>query len=80
MSFEERSPEDDRFEEILRMDGVSIQSFHQEDPADLFPNAKYYPEFFSQNLVNPNRVLKQFLNDPQSNIRIFYLQLLRLAF
>ena len=63
MSFEERSPEDDRFEEILRMDGVSIQSFHQEDPADLFPNAKYYPEFFSQNLVNPNRVLKQLVSD-----------------
>ena len=80
MAIQERTPEDDRFEEILRLDGMNIQVFHQEPPVDLFPNAKYHPEFFNQNLVNPNRVLKQFLNDPQSNIRIFYFQLLRLAF
>ena len=80
MAYEERTPEDDRFDQIIKMEGLNIQSFHQDPPLDLFPSAETYPEFFNQNLVNPNRVLKQFLNDPQSNIRVFYLQLLRLAF
>ena len=76
----DRGPEDDRFEEILRLEGHNIRAFHQEGTETFFPNATHYPEFFNQNLVNPNRVIKQFINDPQSNIRIFYLQLLRLAF
>jgi hypothetical protein len=38
-----QTPEDDRFEEILMMDGVNIQEFHQEDPVDIFPTATYFP-------------------------------------
>ena len=72
--------EEQRFQDIQEMEGLGILNFQQEQPEDLFPNATYHPEFFNQNLVNPNRVLKQLLNDPQSNIRVFYYQLIRLAF
>lgn len=77
----EQVVEDARFEEILGLEGIDIQEFYQEAPVnDLFPNAKSYPEFFNENLVSPDRVLKEFLNNPQSNIRIFYFQVLRLGY
>ena len=46
----------------------------------MFPDAYLYPSFFNDNLVSPHRVLKLFANNTQSNIRIFYVQILRLGY
>lgn len=46
----------------------------------MFPDALTYPNFFNENLVSPNRVLKVFKDNVQSNIKIFYIQILRLAY
>jgi hypothetical protein len=46
----------------------------------MFPDAYLYPSFFNENLVSPNRILKLFASNPQSNIRIFYVQILRLGY
>jgi hypothetical protein len=47
---------------------------------EVFKNATGLPAFFDSNLVDPGRVVKSFLNDPQAHIRIFYYQYLRLCF
>jgi hypothetical protein len=47
---------------------------------EVFKNASALPTFFESNLVDPGRVVKSFLNDPQAHIRIFYYQYLRLCF
>lgn len=63
------------------MEGIDLQQFFQEVPVDdLLPPATSYPAFFNENLVSPNRILKQLLNNPQSNIRVFYFQILRLGY
>lgn len=46
----------------------------------MFPNAETFPEFFEENLVSDDRVLKQFLNNCHNNIRVFYYQFLRLGY
>ena len=73
--------EDTRFQEILSSPKYSLQSYRVDPPrSSLFPDSINYPEFFNENLVSPNRVIKEFLNDPHSNVRIFYFQLFRLGF
>lgn len=51
-------------------------------PSDkkIFVDATVLPAFFDSNLVDPARVVKVFLNDPQANIRVFYYQYLKLCF
>lgn len=72
---------DARFEDILRVPGISIEQHRGIPPAvPLFHNATVYPEFFNENLVSPYRIIKEFLNDPHANIRALYFQLLRLAY
>jgi hypothetical protein len=46
----------------------------------VFREGRALPPFFDTNLVDPGRVVKEFLNDPQSHIRIFYYQYLRICF
>lgn len=73
--------QDARFEEILSLEGIELQEFYEETPAaNMFVDAQSYPDFFSQNLVSPNRILKILSNNPQSNMRIFYFQILRLGY
>ena len=51
-----------------------------EQPQDVFMHAENLPAFFNDNLVDPARVVKHFLDDTQAHIRIFYYQYLRLCF
>lgn len=77
----EMTPEQQRFQEALRAEGYSLTSFPVDNPSNLFPdNVGPEPEFFKSNLQSPNRILKVFKNDPHSNIRIFYFQLLRVTY
>lgn len=73
--------EDTRFQEILELEGIGLDEFFEQNAnTDLFVDAQTYPVFFNDNLVSPNRVLKEFINNPHSNIKIFYLQLFRLGY
>ena len=73
--------QDARFEEILSLEGIELQEFYEETPAgNMFVDAQSYPDFFGENLVSPNRILKILSNNPQSNMRIFYFQILRLGY
>lgn len=47
---------------------------------EVFKNSTALPAFFDSNLVDPGRVVKALINDPQAHIRIFYYQYLRLCF
>lgn len=58
----------------------SLEDFPGEGGEALFPDAQQLPDFFEHNLVDPARVVKGFLNDPQANIRVFYYQYLKLCF
>lgn len=46
----------------------------------VFQDATELPEFFDSNLVDPSRVVKAFLQDPNAHIRIYYYQYLKLCF
>lgn len=52
--------------------------FYQNEPSNLFPNAEIYPEFFNENLVSEDRVIKVFYKSIHANIQVFYYQLLLL--
>jgi hypothetical protein len=47
---------------------------------EVFKDPQHLPEFFEQNLVDPARVVKVFLDDPQAHIKVFYYQYLKLCF
>ena len=47
---------------------------------EVFRTPQDLPEFFSQNLVDPARIVKVFVEDPQAHIRVFYYQYLKLCF
>lgn len=57
-----------------------LDNFASNENVDIFPNAIKLPAFFENNLVDPSRVVKHFLSDPQANIRVFYYQYLKLCF
>ena len=50
------------------------------DQQEVFNDPQRLPEFFEHNLVDPARVLKLFVDDPQAHIRVFYYQYLKLCF
>ena len=47
---------------------------------EVFKTPQQLPEFFDQNLVDPHRVVKVFLEDPQAHLRVFYYQYLKICF
>jgi hypothetical protein len=56
----------------------SLQEFVENKEAFRTPHK--LPEFFLENLVDPNRVVKSFIDDPQAHIRVFYYQYLKICF
>ena len=69
-----------KFEGILKASGYSLKQFFRTAADDLFPEAEYRPEVLKCAATGNNRFVKQFLNNPHSNLRIFYFQLLRLCY
>lgn len=56
----------------------SLQEFRS--PQDVYKTPDSLPPFFDENLVDPARVVKVFVEDPQAHIRVFYYQYLKLCF
>lgn len=54
-------------------------AFRRDGVEEVFPNAQTFPDFFKNHLVDPNRIIKVFQNDPHANERIFYYQYLRIC-
>lgn len=50
------------------------------EPREVFSTPTHLPAFFDDNLVDPARVVKVFLDDPQAHIRVFYYQYLKICF
>lgn len=59
--------------------GQPLSSFAVSNPEFPFPTATSYPDFFTTHLVDPNRIIKIFKDDPNANERVFYYQYLRIC-
>ena len=58
----------------------TLQSFKIINTSPLFTDADPIPEFFVTNLVSDDRKIKVFPNLPDSYLKIFYFQFLKLCF
>lgn len=68
------------FQGTLAQSGLSLSHFFRNAAENLFPEAEYIPDVLKCSAATKDRFIKQFLNNPHGNLRIFYFQLLRLCY
>lgn len=69
-----------RFNSFLESPGLELKQFYRKTSENIFPEADYIPDVLKHSMAKGDRFIKQFLNNPHNNLRIFYFQLFRLCY